>query len=132
MSAPVIVQIRPLTIAEMAPGETYEPGYVVFCIETLRSFGLSGRDGFGFQCQVWLPPQHREPTEFNARLAMELLRRSNPDACAMIDKIAALSRDPRSRKEAERIGMTEGFVSPDSSAAFMGRANTPPVRTAAP
>lgn len=132
MSAPIVAQIRPITIDEMMPGETYDPGYSIFVMETLPVFGPSGREKFGFQCQVWLPPEHREPTVANTKIALGVLREIDPNARRMIDKISALSRDPRSRREALRIGMTEGHIPPDRAAAFMNRANTRIGQSAAP
>ncbi|MDF3154789.1 hypothetical protein P3C58_22680 [Mesorhizobium sp. XAP10] len=121
MSAPVIAQLRPMTIDEMVPGEVYDPGYSIFVIETLPVFGASGREKFGFQCQVWLPPEHREPTVANTKIAMGVLRNIDPNARKMIGKIAALSRDPRSRREAVRIGMREEYIPPDRAAPFLSR-----------
>jgi hypothetical protein len=132
MSAPIIAQLRPITIDEMVPGEPYDPGYSVFVIETLPVFGPSGREKFAFQCQVWLPPEHREPTVENTKIAMGVLREIDPNARRMIDKISALSRDPRSRREAVRIGMREGHIPPDRAAPFLSSSQLRSGQTPAP
>lgn len=132
MSAPIVAQLRPITIDEMVPGETYDPGYSIFVMETLPVFGPSGREKFGFQCQVWLPPEHREPTVANTKIAMGVLREIDPNARRLIDKVAALSRDPRSRREAARIGMREEYIPPDRAASFLTRSQLRPGSTPAP
>lgn len=124
--APLVAQIRPVTIAELAPGEACRPGDMVFCIETLPAFGKSGASSRGYQCRLWLPPEYREQNELNARLAMELLRHTNPLAAREIDKIVELAQDPRSLREAKRRGFRTGFLPPDEAARLLGRMPGPP------
>lgn len=99
-SAPLLMQLRPMTIAEMVPGHTYEPGLSILEVSTLPVFGARGNEGRLWRLPVKMPPEYRENTTFNVFLAMEILRLSDPEAKNILDSMAALARDPRSRAAA--------------------------------
>jgi hypothetical protein len=94
------MQLRPMTIAEMVPGYTYEPGLSVLEVATLPVFGASGNQGRLWRLPVKMPKEYRESTIFNALLAMEILRLTDPEAAKILDAMIVLSRDPRSRAAA--------------------------------
>jgi len=89
-----------MTIAEMVPGHPYEPGLSVLEVATLPVFGTRGNEGRLWRLPVMMPVQHRENTTFNVLLAMEILRLCDPEARIILDSMAALARDPRSRAAA--------------------------------
>jgi hypothetical protein len=120
MSAPLMAQMRPLTIAEMKPGRVYEPGWFVIALETLPVFE-NGAASHGFQTEMWLPPAYREITPDNLKIAIGLLKELCPRSRKMIEDISALARSPRSREEALRLGMEERNYSPAEASTILRR-----------
>lgn len=99
--------LRPLTIAEMQPGEPYIPGYMLFTMQTLPVAASGGSQAAWYSVQVWLPEQFREPTVENLKAVMSYLRENDPDAREVINKVAAIARSPQSRERARELGMSE-------------------------
>jgi len=120
MSAPLMAQMRPLTIAEMRPGQVYEPGWFVIALETLPVFE-NGAASHGFQTEMWLPPAYREITPDNLKIAIGLLKELCPRSRKMIEDISALARSPRSRDEAQRLGVEERYYSPAEASKILRR-----------
>lgn len=98
--------LRPLTIAEMQPGEPYIPGYMVFTMQTLPVAG-HGNEAAWYSVQVWVPEQFRAPTAQNIKAVMSYLHEYDADAREVIDRITALARSLQSRRRARELGMSE-------------------------
>ncbi|RWD74279.1 hypothetical protein [Mesorhizobium sp.] len=120
MSAPLMAQMRPLTISEMRPGQVWEPGWFVIALETLPVFA-DGRASQAFQTEIWLPPGYRENTPDNLKIAIGLLKELCPRSRQMIEEISALARSSRSREEAQRLGFEERVYSPEEAANILRR-----------
>ncbi|MER8515560.1 hypothetical protein NKH47_21740 [Mesorhizobium sp. M1060] len=120
MSAPLMAQMRPMTIAEMKPGQVYEPGWFVITLETLPVFEGVGAS-HAFQTELWMPPQYRESTTDNLKIAIGLLKNLCPRSRKMIEDISSLARSPRSREEALRLGMEERNYSPAEASKILRR-----------
>ncbi|WP_149907275.1 hypothetical protein [Mesorhizobium sp. SARCC-RB16n] len=120
-----MAQMRPMTIAEMQPGQIYEPGWFVITLETLPVFA-NGTASQAFQTELWLPPAYRESTPDNLKIAIGLLKELCPRSRRMIDDMAALARDPRSRAEADRIGIEEREYSAAEAGEILKRPGTAP------
>lgn len=97
-SCPLLLHLRPLTIADMAPGYTYEPGLTLLTVMTWPVFGDDNRSAVGFDSPVKLPAEYREFTPKNARIALDLLCAVDPEAAAMVDDLKRLARQPKSRR----------------------------------
>lgn len=97
-SCPLLLHLRPMTIADMAPGYPYEPGLTLLTIMTWPVFGDDNRSAVGFDSPVRLPAEYREFTPQNARIALDLLCALDPEAAAMIDDLKRLARQPKSRR----------------------------------
>lgn len=97
-SCPLLLHLRPLTIADMAPGYPYEPGLTLLTVLTWPVFGDDNRSAVGFDCPIKLPAEYRELTPLNARIALELLCATDPAAAAMVDDLKRLARQPKSRR----------------------------------
>jgi hypothetical protein len=101
----MLCELRPMKIADMFPGYSYEPGMSILHIRILPIFG-EGRDtGLAYEVPVKLPAAHREPTEFNIRLALALVERVDPGAAAVIEEMKHLAREPHSRSLAAASGL---------------------------
>ncbi|CAI2931884.1 protein of unknown function [Aminobacter niigataensis] len=109
----------------MAAGVVYAPGTMVFCIQTLSVFGPTGQGAYFYQTALWLPPDLRETTPTNAKFVMEMLRTLDPEARSRIDEVLARARDPRSRKDALRVGARERFYSQHEADELLRRPNLP-------
>ncbi|RVN54352.1 hypothetical protein [Sinorhizobium meliloti] len=97
-SCPLLLHLRPLTIADMAPGYPYEPGLTLLTVMTWPVFGDDNRSAVGFDSPVRLPAEYREFTPQNARIALDLLCAVDPEAAAMVDDLKRLARQPKSRR----------------------------------
>ncbi|MBZ9742365.1 hypothetical protein [Mesorhizobium sp. CO1-1-4] len=120
MSAPLMAQMRPMTIAEMKPGQVFEPGWFVITLETLPVFA-NGTASHAFQTELWLPPAYRESTPDNLKIAIGLLKELCPRSRRMIDDISALARSPKSREEARRLGIEERHYSQSEAREILRR-----------
>lgn len=96
-SCPLLFKLRPLTIADMAPGHVYEPGLTILTVMTWPVFGDDNRSGVGYDFPIKLPEEYREPTEENALIALHLLCAVDPEAAVLVEKLKRLARQPRSR-----------------------------------
>lgn len=115
-----MAQMRPLTIAEMRPGQVYEPGWFVIALETLPVFA-NGQASHSFQTEIWLPPEYRENTPDNLKIAIGVLKELCPRSRKMIEDISALARSPRSREAAQRLGFEERYYSPEEASKILRR-----------
>lgn len=97
LSCPLLFKLRPLTIADMAPGHAYGPGLTILTVMTWPVFGDDNRSGVGYDFPVKLPEKYREPTEENTLIALNLLCACDPEAAVLIEKLKHLARQPRSR-----------------------------------
>lgn len=97
-SCPLLLHLRPLTIADMAPDYPYEPGLTLLTVMTWPVFGDDNRSAVGFDSPVKLPAEYRESTPQNARIALDLLCAVDPEAAAMVDDLKRLARQPKSRR----------------------------------
>lgn len=72
---PVFCDLRPLTVAELFPGEAMTPGMVMF---TARGANQDGRPGeMFFELAISLPPSERANTGPNVRRVLEKLRQAS-------------------------------------------------------
>jgi hypothetical protein len=92
-----------MTTADMVPNHPYVPGLTILRIGVFPAFGNQGDSGVIFDLPLMLPREFRENSPFNIRLAIELLRRSDPEARQIIEDLTRLARDPRSRSRAKAM-----------------------------
>ncbi len=97
LSCPLLFKLRPLTIADMAPGYAYEPGLTILTVMTWPVFGDDNRSGVGYDFPIRLPEKYREPTEENTLIALNLLCAIDPEAAVLVDRLKHLARQPQSR-----------------------------------
>lgn len=72
---PVFCDLRPLSVAELLPGEAMTPGMVMF---TARGANEDGRPGeMFFELAVSLPPSERTNTGPNVQRVLEKLRQAS-------------------------------------------------------
>lgn len=108
-SCPLLFKLRPLTIADMAPGYAYEPGLTLLTVMTWPVFGDDERSGVGYDFPVMLPEAYRASTAENALIALNVLCAIDPEAADLVDKLKMLARQPKSRAFANSPA-AEGFL----------------------
>ncbi|WP_294644290.1 hypothetical protein [uncultured Aureimonas sp.] len=86
------VNIRPMTVDDMAPGYAYEPDSIMFEIAMPAT---PDQDGALWQMPVHVPAELREPTIDNALAVYALLYSTDPQARAIIDDLSARARPIR-------------------------------------
>lgn len=102
---PLICGLRPIQLSDMVPGVEYPQNLTILTLRTPPVFGETGDTGFGYDIPVALPAEHREPTEFNIRLALALVERTDPEAAAVIEQMKELARDPTARAFADHLNL---------------------------
>ncbi len=74
--------MRQLTIADMVPGSTYEPGMTILRV---IMHPTTTAPGLYFDFPIWVPEEFRKPTAENAALLYSALYEGDPNARSIID-----------------------------------------------
>ncbi len=85
----LFVRLRPMSIADMKPGVPYEPGISILEVGT---FATPHAFGTALHIPLDLPPELREPTDLNARVALALICAEDPHTKAIVDEMKATAR----------------------------------------
>ena len=110
MNAPLLVELRPMTLADMVPGHEYQAGMSILRVATLPMLGPSGDLSQVWDMPVWLPPEYREPTPTNAAMAFNYLDAVDAEAAKIFEQMRVLARRgpkphemaPRQRPKADQ------------------------------
>jgi hypothetical protein len=89
----LLCKLRPLTIADMVPGYTYELGMSVLQVGT-PALGRDEHSGIGlmFDMPMLLPPDLRENTPENVKGALALACMIDPEARQIVEHLKGLVR----------------------------------------
>jgi hypothetical protein len=89
----LLCKLRPLTIADMVSGYTYEPGMSVLQIGT-PALGRDDHSGIGlmFDMPLLLPPDLRENTPENVIGALALACMIDPEVRQIVEHLKGLVR----------------------------------------
>jgi hypothetical protein len=89
----LLCKLRPLTIADMVPGHTYEPGMSVLQVGT-PALGRDEHSGIGFMVEMpmLLPPDLRENTPDNVKGALALACLMDSEARQIVERLKGLVR----------------------------------------
>lgn len=85
----LLLNLRPMTIADQIPGYSYEPG---FSLLEITEPAPPGSTAFILHIPLELPPELREPTPANAQAAYAIAYSMDPEAKKLIDEMRARVR----------------------------------------